>query len=128
MTEPFNWGALFAMLPEAIADIKANKPLPPGQPMSMTDAAAALKAAQPYVDAANALVIAHPGAVTAAIRVLGALGAIGVPCADEAEAVVSSVPGALAFASKSLPDAAAALAMFAPAPSWEPGPGLFRGR
>ena len=128
MTEPFNWGALLAALPEAIADLRANQPLPAGQPMSMSDAAAALKAAQPYVGAANALLNAHPGAITAAIRVLRALGAAGVSWASEAEGVVAAVPGALAFANTSLPDAAAALETFAPAASWEPGPEPFRGR
>lgn len=117
---PVNWAAIVvAMVPyleQAEAALKANRPLPPAPEMSLSDAAAGLKAAEPQLAALDAWLKANPGAVTAVLIFLRGLQAQGVGWAPELAAVVSGAPEGLAAAEDWLPTAISAAAMFAPAP------------
>lgn len=117
---PTNWAALVvAMVPyleQAEAALEANAPLAPSPEMSLADAAAALRAAEPQLAALDAWLKANPGAVTAVLRVLAGLRAQGFGWASELAAVVSGASGGLSAAGDWLPTAISAMAMFAPAP------------
>lgn len=103
-------------LEQAAAALKANAPLAPSPPMTMADAAAALKAAEPEIAAIDAWFKANPGAVTAVLIVLKGLQAQRIGWASELSAIVSGTPGGLAAAEGWIPGVISAMAMFAPAP------------
>jgi hypothetical protein len=117
---PTNWAAfVMTMIPyleQAEAALKVNKPLPQRPEMSLSDAATALKAAEPRLIALDAWLKANPGAVTAVLRILAGLQAQGVGQASQLAEIVSGVPGDLVAAEDWLPTAISAMAMFAPAP------------
>lgn len=108
-----NWPALFL---EALADIKANKPLPPAVPLTEAEIQALLAAMQADLPAAVAQVQAHPGLITAFGRVLTALMADGHPSAGTLKAVIYAIPGGLASAEQFLPTVSGLITEFSPAP------------
>ena len=115
-TSTFDFAAFAPYHEQAATALKANAPLPPSPEMSLADAAAAIKAAEPKLAALDAWLKANPGAVTAVLRVLAGLQAQRVGWASELAAIVSEAPGGLAAAEEWLPAAVSAMAMFAPAP------------
>ena len=112
MTTNTNWPvlaiALIPYLEKAELAIKTNAPLPPAPEMSLSDAAAALRAAAPQLAALDAWLKANPGAVTATKIVFGGLQAQGFGWAGEVAAIISGVPGGLAAAEDWLPTAISA--------------------
>lgn len=124
--------ALVAKLSQTLrgaeSDLVLNAPLPPPETMTAADALAALEAAQAKAAAFSAWMIAHPGVYWALRRVLTALAAMRIGWATEALAGLKATPGALATATIWLPRLTGFLKMTQPAPTWEPGPGPYRGR
>jgi len=133
VTSPvFDLAAALATLRQAAVDLETNAPLPPRPSMTMADAAATLKSAQPFLIRLDAWVTAHPGAVTALLDILEGAEAQGFSWASDLRGIVSAVPGGLAAADSAIPKIIWAMAEFAPAPGWgdgglgyEPGPEPF---
>lgn len=128
MPNAADWGAFIASLQKAAADLKQNRPLAPVYPPSNAQIAAALNAAAPYLVELAAAIEAHPGAIRAIDDVLEALKARGFAWAGDLEAAINAAPGGLQEVESWLPFVASMLVTFAPAPTWEPGPGPYRGR
>jgi hypothetical protein len=115
-----DWSAVLSKIAD---DIKNNRAPPaPLNTGSLADTLAKINAALP---AAILTLRAHQGVVTGAADLLAVLSKAGVPYADEIEAAVLSVPGALDEAEKWLPRVVWALTEFQPAPTWQPGPDPF---
>lgn len=115
-TPVFDWLAFTPYLEEAAAAFEANSPLPPASEMSMADAVAALKAAEPDLAKLDTWFKANPGAVTAVLIILKGLQAQGVGWASELSAIVSGAPGGLAAAEGWIPGVISAMAIISPAP------------
>ncbi len=110
-----NWGVLFrdaiATIGKALADIKANKPLPP--PPSSGDLLQGAQALQRILPPIIAYLDAHPGEIHAADDVLEALsneftGAL------ELKQLIDASPGALKSILNLLPELAFVLQEFQP--------------
>jgi hypothetical protein len=111
--QPIDWPALIM---KALADVKANLPLPPSAPMTEAEIEAMLAAVEADLPAFAAEVRARPGLITAAGRVLAALEAEGKPWAGTIRTALCALPGGLASAEKFIPTAISALKMFSPVP------------
>lgn len=109
---PSDW---LALILDAEADIKANKPLPPAAPMTEAQLKALLSTLQAKLPEIVAEIQAHPGYITAADRVLSALAASGRPWAVTVRAVVDGLPGGLATALQFMPFIAGMIDEFSPA-------------
>jgi hypothetical protein len=110
---PIDWPALFL---EALADVRANMPLPPSATMTEADVKALLAAMQADLPAVVAMVKAHPGVITAVGRFLTALAASGQPWAGTLKAALDGLPGGLATAEKFMPFVSGMIDEFSPVP------------
>lgn len=126
----FNWSALFSTLAKALADYKANKPLPPSktQPMTPAQIQAAGKALQARIAAILTFAEAHPGAIVAIDDILDFFAAQGDAWAADVELTVNAAPGVLAEAESWLPTVLSLLASVQPAPYRAPDDEPYRGR
>ena len=121
-----DWGAVFAKI---TADVENNVAPPVGHldPASFADVLARVHASLPaWIGALRA----HQGVVTGLADLLAAMNKAGVPHAADVEALVLAIPGLAAKAESwawVLPLLAGG-GPFAPAPTYTPGPGQYRGR
>lgn len=110
-----NWPALLIALRTAEQQFVANAPLeadPAPEGGSIGDTLAAV---QPAVAKVNALIVSRPGAITAGRTMLAEFSRQGQSWAAELDAILATVPGAVATADKDLPVAIGMLKEFAPA-------------
>lgn len=110
--QPIDWPALVL---EALADVKANLPLPPPAPTTEADTAALLSAVQANLPAFAARVQANPGLITGAGRILTALAAQGETWAAPLKAALDALPGDLATAEQYIPTVIGLITAFSPA-------------
>ena len=122
MSSTFNWGPVLAEISAAITDYEANEPLPVGEPMSLADMASAIQSAKPDIDKIAAIIVAHPGAIRAADRILAAVEAQGVAWATGARKFILALPGGAAAVEKYIPDVISALSIFQLRFLWRGGP------
>jgi hypothetical protein len=104
-----------ALLIEAMADIKANKPLPAAQPLTDAQIQALLLAMQTDLPVIAAKVQSNPGVIMALGRVLGALAGQGETWAGTLKDVLDALPGGLSSAEQYIPTILGLLNAFAPA-------------
>ena len=113
-----NWGKLFADVAKAVAkaveDAKANKPLPPAAPVSVTPAMV-MEIFQ-TLEALSGLMVKHPGLIRGADDILMALRRDDVPYAAEAKQALDMLPGGIAAAEQWKPTIEYWLNAFQPAP------------
>lgn len=116
-----SWQQFLARLAQAaqkaVADYKANKPLPPSQPMTGAQMAAGAQKLQALLAEAAPILAAHPGAITAADDILDALDDGGFSWAADAEMGVNAIPGLLGSIRGWLPEIIWALGAFQPMPT-----------
>lgn len=117
MTFPSFIARLAQALTKAVADYKANKPLPPAQPMTNAQMVAGAQKLQALLDEAIPILQAHPGAITAAVDILNVLDDAEFPWAVGVEEGVDAIPGALDMIRKWLPEAIWALGALQAAPT-----------
>lgn len=118
-----DWTALRILLKRAELDVATNAALPAAPPLTAAQMAAGLRAAQPYLASAIALMAAHRGILTAAVDTLMALDGPRAPYAAKIAAVIDALPGLAINAVGWMPTIAGFLEMTAAAPNPPPGMG-----
>ena len=110
---PIDWPALVL---EALADIKANKPLPPSPPVTEAEIKTLLSALEAELPNLAAEVKAYPGVIAAAGRILTAWEASGKTWAAPLKAALYGLPGGLAAAEQFMPFISGMIDEFSPVP------------
>lgn len=125
------WQTFIARLAQAaqkaVADYKANAPLPVRPPLTGEQMAAGVKKLQALLDEAVPILAAHPGAITAADDILDALDDGGFSWAADVEDGVNAIPGGLSMVRGWLPEAIWLLGAFQPAATGIVGDGPTNG-